>query len=111
MPLIPFKIMEAEKPELKEALDKIKKLEQEALQKDAIIKELQAEVSSKDGSSLSVNLVPTLKHNGVTYEVHARTFILKGEEKEYTLKDLEDPKLVAKLVEIKAGFLVPVPKK
>ncbi|WP_273210770.1 hypothetical protein [Runella zeae] len=86
----------------------ISNLQLESEEKDVLIAELEAEVKKHDNQGLVINEYPTVKYNGETYEIKARRFRLKvdGKQyKEYTLKDLEDQTLVARLIESGAGYI------
>jgi hypothetical protein len=71
---------------------------------EGLIKELQQELTAQENSTLIIQDVPTVKHEGEVYEIHARSFRLDGTD--HTIESLKDPVIVGRLLEKKVGFLV-----
>ncbi|AYQ31394.1 hypothetical protein [Runella sp. SP2] len=70
----------------------------------AIIEDMGKQLEAKKMDGLTSAQTPTVTHKGATYEVTAQKFNFEGTD--YTIEDLKDAKLVAKLIDKKVGFLV-----
>lgn len=73
---------------------------------EGLIKELQQELTAQENNTLIVQDVPTVKHEGKIYQVHARSFQLGGVT--HTIEDLKDPVIVGQLLQKQVGFLVEI---
>lgn len=83
-----------------DVIDELKKANQE---QEALIAELTAAVDQQDNNGLFVSQTPVVEHEGEKYEVAAKKFSLDGTE--YTLSDLTEPALVARLIARQSGVL------
>ena len=69
-----------------------------------VIEDMGKQLEAKKTDGLASAQTPTVTHKGTTYEVTAQKFNFEGTD--YTIEDLKDAKLVAKLIDKKVGFLV-----